>query len=62
MTNIVLAGDQAARGAPYYELCDGGTIGFNCPKDVQRRNARVIVTTSDRPADSEPHSFMVAAF
>jgi hypothetical protein len=61
VTNILLAGDQNTRGAPFYELCDGGGIGVDCPGDPIDGRVVIIVTTnvSGNPA---PHSFLVAAF
>jgi hypothetical protein len=61
VTNVALAGDGNPRGAPYYELCDGGTIGFNCPNASNDGSALVVVTTATT-GDSEKHSFLVAVF
>jgi hypothetical protein len=61
VTNVVVEGDDADRGAPFYELCDGGNIGINCPGDAND-GRQVIVVTTDTSGVSASHSFMVSAF
>jgi hypothetical protein len=61
VTNVVIAGDDGNRGAPFYALCDGGGIGVDCPGDPNDGRQAIIVTT-DTAGVAAPHSFMVAAF
>ena len=49
---MALSGDGKPRGAPYYELCDGGTIGFNCP-NASNDGSTVVVVTTATTGDSE---------
>jgi Collagen triple helix repeat (20 copies) len=61
VTNVFLPGDQDDRGAPFYELCDGGNIGVDCGGDPNDGRVVIVVTTK-ADGTSASHSFMIAAF